>query len=177
VRDVSILRDPRATRRRFLWSLLATAAGVLGDREAAAAALKAGERPKRVTVSDLTGARIALPDAYGGRVLVVHFWASWCAPCLREIDALESLFGEYRERGLAPVSVNVGETKAVVKESLRHHKVTYPVLLDTDSATARLYGVVGLPTTFVLDRTGSVAVKVLGEIDRDGLRRVLSGLL
>ena len=171
------MRDLHATRRGFLRSLLAIAAACLGPSRLAEAALKAGERPKRAALSDLTGARIALPDAYGGRVLVVHFWASWCAPCLREIDALESLFGEYGERGLAPVSVNVGETKAVVKESLRHHKVTYPVLLDTDSATARLYGVVGLPTTFVLDRTGSVAVKVLGEIDRDGLRRVLSGLL
>jgi thiol-disulfide isomerase/thioredoxin len=143
----------------------------------AEAGLKAGERPARVTLSDLAGARIVLPDAYGGRVLVVHFWASWCPPCFREIDALESLFGEYRERGFAPVSVNVGETRAVVTESLRHRKVSYPILLDAASATSRLYGVVGLPTTFVLDRTGSVAVKVLGEIDRDGLRRVLAGLL
>jgi thiol-disulfide isomerase/thioredoxin len=110
-------------------------------------------------------------------VVVVHFWASWCPPCLREIDALESLSGEYRERGFAPVSVNVGETPAAVTDSLGHRKVTYPILLDPESATSRLYGVVGLPTTFVLDRTGSVAVKVLGEIDRDGLRRVLSGLL
>ena len=156
--------------------MLATAA-VLGGGERAAAALKAGERPARVTLSDLSGARVVLPDAYGGSILVVHFWASWCPPCLREIDALESLLGEYRERGFAPVSVNVGESKAVVTESLRHRKVTYPILLDTDSTTVRLYGVVGLPTTYLLDRTGSVVVKVLGEIDRHGLRRVFAGLL
>ena len=175
--EVSTVREPQASRRGFLWSLLAAAAAVLGGGERATAALKAGERPTRVTLSDLTGARFVLPDAYGGRVLVVHFWASWCPPCFREIDALASVFGEYRERGFAPVSVNVGETKAVVTESLRHRTVTYPILLDTESATARLYGVVGLPTTFVLDRTGLVTLKVLGEIDRDGLRRILSGLL
>ena len=171
------LRNTLASRRRFLRGLLATAAGVLWSGVATAAALKAGERPKRVTLSDLTGARVVLPDAYGGKVLVIHFWASWCAPCLREIDALESLFGEYRARGVAPVSVNVGETQGVVADALRNRTVSYPILLDTDSATARLYGVVGLPTTFVLDRKGVTAVKVLGEIDRDGLRRVLSGLL
>jgi cytochrome c biogenesis protein CcmG, thiol:disulfide interchange protein DsbE len=160
-----------------LRSLLAIAAASLGPSRVAEAALKAGERPKPVTLSDLTGARVVLPDAYAGKVLVVHFWASWCAPCFREIDALESLFGEYRARGLAPVSVNVGETQGVVADALRNRTVSYPILLDTDSATAKLYGVVGLPTTFVLDRKGVTAVKVLGEIDRDGLRRVLSGLL
>jgi cytochrome c biogenesis protein CcmG, thiol:disulfide interchange protein DsbE len=169
--------NAQATRREILWSLFATAAGVLAIGEAAAAVLKAGERPTQVTLSDLTGARVVLPDAYGGKVLVVHFWASWCAPCFREMDALQALFGEYRERGLAPVSVNVGEARAVVAEALRTRTVSYPILLDADSATARLYGVVGLPTTFVMDRKGVTAVKVLGEIDRDGLRRVLSGLL
>jgi len=171
------VRDLDATRREFLWSLFAAAAGVLWSGVATAAALKAGERPKRVTLSDLTGAPVVLPDAYAGKVLAIHFWASWCAPCFREIDALESLFGEYRARGMAPVSVNVGETPGVVADALRNRTVSYPILLDTDSTTARLYGVVGLPTTFVLDRKGVTAVKVLGEIDRDGLRRVLSGLL
>lgn len=179
-----VLQDGQATgprglqpgRRAFLRTVLATAA-ILGAGQRALAALKTGERPTPVTLSDLTGARVVLPDGYRGRVLVVHFWASWCPACFREIDALESLLGEYREHGFSPVSVNVGETRAVVTASLRHRKVTYPILLDAESATARQYGVVGLPTTFVLDRTGAVAVKVLGEIGRDGLRRVLSGLL
>lgn len=165
------------TRRHVLRGALAAAVATLGLRAIAEPALKPGDRPKPVTLRALSGPQVTLPDAFRGRVVVVHFWASWCPPCLREIDALESLVGEYRERGFAPVSVNVGETPAVVTDSLGHRKVTYPILLDPESATSRLYGVVGLPTTFVLDRTGSVAVKVLGEIDRDGLRRVLSGLL
>lgn len=171
---MSTVQDPIANRRRFLQGLLATAA--LGLGAAAEAAVKAGERPTTVTLGGLTGARVALPDAYGGKILVVHFWASWCPFCLREIDALESLSGQYRERGFAPVSVNVGETKTVATDSLRDRKVTYPILFDTDAATARLYGVTGFPTTFVLDRTGSVQLRVLGEIDREGLRRILSGM-
>jgi peroxiredoxin len=176
--DVSTRHKAHATRRRFLHGILATAAAAaLGPAGAGAAAMKTGDRPKTVTVGDLTGADVTLPDAYGGKVVVVHFWASWCPACLREIDALESLFGEYRARGLAPVSINVGETKAAAAESLRNRKVTYPILLDTQSATARLYGVTGVPTTFILDRTGAIGLKVLGEIDREGLKRMLSRML
>jgi cytochrome c biogenesis protein CcmG/thiol:disulfide interchange protein DsbE len=165
------------TRRHFLCCTLGAVAATLGLRATAEPAVKAGDRPKTVTLGDLTGAQVALPDAFGGKVVVVHFWTSWCPSCLREIEALESLCGEFRERGFAPVSVNVGETKAAAMEALRTRKVTYPILLDTDSATARLYGVRGVPTTFVVDRAGTIGVKVLGEIDRKGLRKVLAGML
>ena len=164
-------------RRDFLHYVIAASAATLGLAAAGEAAVKTGDRPKTVTLGDLSGAEVALPDAFGGKVVVVHFWASWCPACLREIEALESLFGEYRERGLAPVSVNVGETKAVASEALRTRKVTYPILLDTDAATARLYGVRGVPTTFVMDRAGSIGVKVLGEFDRHGLGRILAKML
>ena len=165
------------TRRRFLHAALWAAAAALGAIATAEAALKTGERPKTVTLGDSTGARITLPDAYGGKVLLIHFWASWCPPCLREIDALESLFRRYRARGFAPVSVNVGEEKAVAVEVLRTRNVTYPILLDADSAAAKLYGVTGLPTTFVLDRGGAILFKILGEIAREGLQRILLGAL
>jgi cytochrome c biogenesis protein CcmG/thiol:disulfide interchange protein DsbE len=165
------------TRRSFLRSSLLTAAAALGIAGPVAAGMRAGDRPKTVTLADLAGAKVALPDAYAGKVVVVHFWATWCPYCIKEIDALEALFGQYRERGLVPVSVNVGESMAVAAEFVRTRTVTYPILLDTDSAAAKLYGVTGLPTTFVLDRAGAIAFKILGEINRDGLRRILSGTL
>jgi thiol-disulfide isomerase/thioredoxin len=165
------------TRRHFLYCALTAAAAALAVCGEAGAAVKTGERPRTVRLPDLTGTPVALPDAFGGRVVAVHFWASWCVPCLREIEALEGLFGEWRERGFTPVSVNVGETKAAATEVLRTRQATYPILLDTDSATARLYGVRGIPTTFVMDRAGAIGVKVLGEIDRKALRKVLAGML
>ena len=165
------------TRRRFLHCAIVAAAASVGVVAPVHAALKTGDRPKSVNLFDLVGVQVVLPDAYDGKVVVVHFWASWCPYCLKEIDALEALFGQYRERGFAPVSVNVGETKGVAAEFLRSRKVSYPILLDTDSATARLYGVTGLPTTFILNRAGAIEFKVLGEINREGLRRILSGML
>ena len=164
-------------RRQFLRCALASAAATVGIIAPVHAALKTGDRPKSVNLADLAGAQVALPDAYDGKVVVVHFWASWCPYCIKEIDALEALFGQYRERGFAPVSVNIGETKVVAAEFLRGRKVSYPILLDTDSATARLYGVTGIPTTFILNRAGAIEFKVLGEINREGLRRILSRML
>ncbi len=165
------------TRRRFLWGALAATAGIFGRVVVAAAGVEAGERPRPVSLVDLDGAQIILPDAFRGKVVVIHFWASWCPYCLEEIDALESLFGQYGARGLLPVSIDVRESRATVTASLRNRKVTYPILLDTDAATARLYGVRGLPLTFVLDWAGAITYKVLGAIDREGLRRILSGML
>lgn len=171
------MRRTMVDRRKFLRWAMASTAATMGIVAPVHAALKTGDRPKSVNLADLTGAQVALPDAYGGKVVVVHFWATWCPYCLKEIDALEALFGQYRERGLAPVSVNVGESKAVAAEFLRSRNVSYPILLDTDSATARLYGVTGIPTTFILNRAGTIEFKVLGEINREGLRRILSRML
>jgi thiol-disulfide isomerase/thioredoxin len=164
------------TRRDFLQCALAASAATLG-LATAEAAVRAGDRPKTVRLGDLSGAEVTLPDAFGGKVVVVHFWTTWCPACLREIEALESLFAEYRERGLAAVSVNVGESKAAATDALRTRKVTHPILLDIDGATAKLYDVRGVPTTFVLDRVGSIGIKVLGEFDRRGLGRILTEML
>ncbi len=164
-------------RRWFLRVGLATAAAILGGGGSAWAGMKTGDRPKSAVLANLTGTEVTLPDAFGGKVVVVHFWASWCPPCLKEIDSLEALFGQFRERGLVPVSVNVGEAKARVVEALASRKVTYPILLDADSAVARLYGVTGIPTTFILERDGTIRFKVLGEITRSGLQRIITGLL
>ncbi len=165
------------TRRAFLGGLLGASAGLLGRVAAAGAGVETGERPRPVSLVDLNGARIVLPDAFRGKGVVIHFWASWCPYCLDEIDALESLFGQYGARGLLPVSIDVRESRATVTASLRSRKVTYPILLDTHAATARLYGITGLPLTVILDRSGAITRKVLGAIDREGLRRILSGML
>ena len=169
--------DRLVTRRQVVGGALAAATATLAPAPGSPAALRTGDRPQSVTLSDLGGSPVSLPDAYKGKILVVHFWASWCSYCIKEIDALEALFGQHRERGFMPVSVNVGETKAAASGFLRDRAVTYPILLDGNSAVARLYGVTGIPTTFILDREGSLRFKILGEINREALRRVLSGLL
>jgi cytochrome c biogenesis protein CcmG, thiol:disulfide interchange protein DsbE len=168
-------RGAVVTRRRFLGCVAAAAA--TGCDRSVGVALRQGNRPQSITLEALAGGRVALPEAYRGRVVLVNFWTSWCPSCREELEAMEAIFAGLRPRGVQPVSVNVGESAAAVAEFLRSRPVTYPILLDSESAAARLYGVIGLPVTFILDRGGGLASKILGEIHRDGLRRILEGML
>ncbi len=170
-------RGSRSTRRAPGAARAAAALGLLlllgFARPAAAAPLRSGDPAPAVRPADLSGARVAVPADFAGRIVVLHFWASWCPPCVKEMKALQALSVELRERGFVPVSINVGEERAQIAEYLRPLGLTYPILLDTDRAAARAYGVTGLPMTFILDRGAAIRYKILGEINREGLRRLI----
>lgn len=145
--------------------------------QTAEAALKTGDAFPRTVVSDRQGKPVALPDDFKGEVVLIHFWATWCPFCIKEIRALESLYGIYREKGLAPFSVNVGEDSQTIASFLKSEPVSYPVLMDPDSEAARKCGVTGLPTTFICDRNGVIKYKIIGEITKSGIERLLATLL
>jgi peroxiredoxin len=141
-----------------------------------AAALKTGDAFPRTAVTDRQGNPVTLPDDFKGKVVVIHFWATWCPFCIKEIRALESLYGIYREKGLMPFSVNVGEDNAAIAAFLKNDTVSYPILMDRNSAAARQCGVTGLPTTFICDPSGVIRYKIIGEINKNGLERLLGSL-
>jgi peroxiredoxin len=145
--------------------------------QTADAALKTGDAFPKTTVSDRLGKSVALPDDFKGQVVLIHFWATWCPFCIKEIRALESIYGIYREKGLVPFSVNVGEDNQTIASFLKKDTVTYPILMDPDSEAARQCGVTGLPTTFICDRNGVIKYKIIGEITKTGIERLLATLL
>ena len=169
-------KEGTVTRRGFLGATLAAAAASAFPC-GVEAGVKVGERPESLTLLDLARKPVILPDAYRDQVVVVHFWATWCPYCQEEMEALEALFAQYRGRGFAPVSVNVGETRTAIDGALGNRRVSYPILLDAESAAVKLYGVTGIPTTFILDRGGTVRFKVLGKVEEKSLRRMVAGLL
>jgi peroxiredoxin len=89
-----------------------------------------------------------------GKVLIVNFWASWCAECRPEMPVLERLHRERAARGLAVIGVNARETSQAVQRYARELDLTFPLVLDPRGAINTLYGVVGLPTTFLIGRDG-----------------------
>jgi peroxiredoxin len=143
----------------------------------ASAALKTGDAFPRTAVSDRQGKPVALPDDFKGKVVLIHFWATWCPFCIKEIRALESIYGSYREKGLVPLSVNVGEDSQTIAAFLKSEPVSYPILMDPNSEAARQCGVTGLPTTFICDRNGVIKYKIIGEITKSGIERLLVTLL
>lgn len=118
----------------------------------------------------LTGGTLARND-YAGRVTVVNFWATTCAPCVREMPLLSS-FHDGPDDAFV-VGVNYREGAAIAREFARELDVAYPSVRDADGSLAHRFGVPFLPTTFVVDGDGQMRFKVMGEVDAETLERLV----
>ena len=89
-----------------------------------------------------------------GKVIIVNFWASWCVECRPEMPVLERLHRESGGQGLTIIGINVRENTQTVRRYARELGLTFPLVLDPAGTITALYGVVGLPTTFLIGRDG-----------------------
>uniref|UniRef100_Q47EZ6 Cytochrome C biogenesis protein n=1 Tax=Dechloromonas aromatica (strain RCB) TaxID=159087 RepID=Q47EZ6_DECAR len=122
------------------------------------------------------GSAVHFPAAYFGKPLVIRFWADWCKYCEGEMKAIETVYQANRGK-LQVLAINAGQDKATINAFIKKISVTYPALLDENSAIARSYGVVGLPTTFFIDGKGIVRGKIVGEADETTFARHVQELL
>src|SRR6266851_5979985 len=117
------------------------------------------------TLPTLSGAPIRLSDLRG-KVVLLNFWATWCVPCRTEMPSLEALYQRQKDAGLAGLAVNLDMlSTAGVEAFVQEVAVTFPIVLDPSWSTAQVYRVVGLPTTYLIDRAGNVVVREVGERD------------
>ena len=100
---------------------------------------------------------------YKGKLVILNFWATWCAPCLEEMPAFEKLYRRYRSQGLTVIAVSLdkGDTSKVAK-FVDEHSLTFPVLLDLDGIAERIYPSFTIPFTYVIDKKGRIAARVDG---------------
>ncbi|HEX2316095.1 MAG TPA: TlpA disulfide reductase family protein [Thermomonospora sp.] len=125
-----------------------------GDRKAAPA----------IEGTTLEDRPLKLAD-YRGKVVVVNFWASWCAPCRGEAPTLQKLYTEHRPKGVEFLGIDIKDSKDQAKAMERSFKVTYPSLFDGDGRLTLAFRDVppnAVPSTLVLDRQGRVAVRIIG---------------
>jgi cytochrome c biogenesis protein CcmG/thiol:disulfide interchange protein DsbE len=149
-----------------------------------------GARAPEFTARSLEGDSLSL-ESLRGQVVLLNFWATWCAPCRREMPSMQRLYRELKSRGLEVVAVSVdaapGGVEALaapggkVREFVEEYGLTFRVLLDPNGKVEQRYRATGLPTTFLIGRDGRIRDKVIGGVEWDEpayaerVRRLLDG--
>jgi cytochrome c biogenesis protein CcmG/thiol:disulfide interchange protein DsbE len=120
-----------------------------------------GTMPPQFGGQTLYAGQLSLAELRG-KVVLVNFWASWCLECRPEMPVLERLHRELASQGLAIIGVNARESKAAVGRYAKELGLTFRLVLDPDGKINALYGVVGLPTTFLVGRDGRAVALAIG---------------
>lgn len=129
------------------------------------------------TLKTLAGNEVNLRQLEGQKVVVVNFWATWCGPCRNEIPDFNDVYSRYRDRGVEFLGISVDESPGtVVPDFIKKIPIAYPVLLGSPELTYR-YGVRGLPTTYIIDRSGRIAKRIVGMTFASTLENELNKLL
>jgi len=106
-------------------------------------------------LQDESGNVISLDDLKG-QVIMINFWASWCGPCRQEMPLLEAIYEKYEPLGFTLLGVNVEENPTDGQAWLQDRPVSFPVLYDPANGVSKLYDVVAMPSTVLIDRQGNV---------------------
>lgn len=138
-----------------------------------------GYRPPNFTLQDLQGRTVEL-GSFRGKVIFINFWATWCVPCRAEMPAMERLYQDFKDKDFVMLAISEDlEGRSVVVPFVEEFKFTFPILLDPDLIINDRYGVKGIPTTFLIDKTGTITHKMLGARDwtqkesRDTVRKLV----
>ncbi|MBL3601317.1 MAG: TlpA family protein disulfide reductase [gamma proteobacterium endosymbiont of Lamellibrachia anaximandri] len=125
----------------------------------------------------LESGSLDFPNALRGKVVAIRFWADWCPFCESEMKNIEPVYRLHQERGLVILAINVRQDRKTAAAFIRKLNISYDVLLDRDGDVARRYGVIALPTTFIVDRQGNLHTRILGESTPELFHKIVEELL
>lgn len=109
---------------------------------------------------------------YRGRPVVVNFWATWCEPCKEEMPALQAQAAS--RPSLTILGVDNVEAAVKVRPFVQQHGLTYPILLDQDGSVVQRYQVIGMPTSFFIDRSGILRAVYRGALTKEIINQDLA---
>jgi cytochrome c biogenesis protein CcmG, thiol:disulfide interchange protein DsbE len=160
--------------RRFLWFAIAFSS---------LTALGAPHKPSLLNKPAPSFARTTLNNervdlgALRGRVVLLNFWATWCAPCQVEMPRFVSWQEKYSGQGLSIVGVSMDDDGESVQSYLRKKKLNYPVVMGDEKLGHAYGGVLGLPVTYLIDRQGVIRARYEGETHLDAMETAIRRLL
>lgn len=145
----------RRTFQVIRGSLLAGVSILLLLSASAASALEAGAKPPEIGLKDFSGKPVSLASLKG-KVVLVDFWATWCAPCKEELPVLQKLYAKYRKQGFVVVAVSVDKDAKNARKFAKKLGLSFPVVHDAGHKVSGAYKPPKMPSSYVIDRKGIV---------------------
>jgi len=133
-----------------------------------------GKAAPAFNLSRLDGGGTLSLSSMRGQVVVLNFWASWCADCVVENGALRSAFQRYRDQGVQVVGVSFEDQSGTARGFAKRMSMRWPLVSDPGTDTAIAYGVTGVPETFVIDPEGRIVAKTIGPVTYSVLSEQIS---
>ena len=142
------------------------------------AAVEVGESAPNCHLSLLSNAK-PVQLANPGKVTFIDFWASWCGPCEKSMPFLETINKELKGKDFKLIAVNLDEAKKDADHFLQKHKVNLTIAADPDNECANTYGVSVMPSSYLIDKKGTVRHVLMGfnEQDKKEVRELINKLL
>ena len=128
------------------------------------------------TVKDIDGRKLTLSD-YKGKVVLLNFWATWCAPCRTEIPHFVEMQNRFGPDGFQVIGISMDDDPKPVREFAQQFGLNYPVAVGDDKLAEKYGGVLGLPISFIIDREGRIYGKHIGAADVAVFDNEVIGLL
>ena len=124
--------------------------------------INVGDRAPNFSINADNG-RAVTPANFGGKILLLNFWATWCAPCVNEIPSLNQLQSRFRDRGLVVLGVSVDKDEAAYRQFVNRFRLSFLTARDPEQKINNDYGTVQFPETYIINAQGQVIDKIIGE--------------
>ena len=124
------------------------------------------------TLEDLSGDFVELNQEVGEGPILLSFWATWCKPCIEEMDEYKKIYNDYKDKGFKMYAISTDDenTVAKVKPLVKSKGYNFPVLLDTNGDAVRLYYAQSIPYSVILDKQGMIIYSHLGYMKGDEVK-------
>jgi peroxiredoxin len=161
--EVTAMKGSRTLMRVVILTIIFAGIGValynafLKDKTA----VKVDHPAPDFVLKTLDGGEFQL-SKYRGKGVVLNFWGSWCDPCKEEMPALEKTYQLFKDKGVVLVGVNIGETDVSIHSFKDRYHLNFPIAMDAKKEITQLYEIGPIPTTYFIDKNGTVKKVVIG---------------
>jgi peroxiredoxin len=126
--------------------------------------VNAGDTAPNFSIVTEHGKTVTRSD-FGGKLLVLNFWASWCPPCITELPSLNQFATEFASQGVVVLGVSIDKNEHLYKNFLAQRQVAFETARDPEANISGSYGTFQIPETYIIDRNGKVLEKVISNMD------------